>query len=157
MTSFNDMLVDRLNLLAFPEGTNIIVLPLNPELDILYNYINIFKNKYVDTKTHKYHLLTVYLIKSDTFYFDNKDITNRVEECIKNTWKQYNTFGNKMYYQRFTWGSESEYAVMEFEELDNVYVQDYEYPDDPLKDGTIEWYKLTEKKSINKFFGIRIR
>ena len=154
MTSYSDMLSDNLNVFTFPYGTDIVVLPLDPREEIIKEYILIYYRRFHSTQTHRYRIKKVYLVKYKTYYYDDLSIVKLIRNCIKNTWKQYNTEGNKMYAMETIYTKDSEVAIIEYEELDLIYEKPYKEPETMyVEDGTIMSYDLYYKESIELYFG----
>lgn len=148
---FNEVLVERLNKEYFPDNTDSVVLSLVPELDVVEPYIYTFRRYYADTDTHFYKVLRVYLVKSNTCFHDVKQILNKIDTCIKDAWKSYNTLGNKIHVQQLNWDKEIEIAIVEFEELDLIYNE--KSTDEIMLNGTLLEYDLYYKASTKKYMG----
>lgn len=151
---FNEILVERINRGKFPENTDSVVLRLEPELDILVDYVYTFRKRYEDTKTHIYNITDAYLIQCNTYYYDNRAVIDEMTTCINDSWKTYNTNGNQLFVQRYNWGKTSDFALLEFEELDVIYNKQNLQPiGENCKDGTIASYHLYYKPSTKIYFG----
>lgn len=150
---YNEILVNRINEESFPENTDSVILSLSPELDILSDYIQIFRREYKDSATKIYNIVRVYLVKVSTKYYDNRPIMLKMTSCINDAFKEYNTMGNMIYVQRFNWGTESDYYIIEHELLDIIYKETLTDEKDYATDGTLHSYILYYKESTDNYFG----
>lgn len=149
----NEILVDRINRGNFPENTDSVVLSLEPTLDVLVDYVYTFRKRYEDTKTHLYNIVRGYLIKCNTYFYDNIAIMEEMTICINDAWKVYNTMGNQLFVQRYNWGKTSDFALLEFEELDVIYNKEAVQTTAVTTDGTVASYHLYYKPSTKLYFG----
>lgn len=149
---FNELLVDKLNQGSFPENTHSSVLAVDQNADVAAGYITTFKKRFPDTDTKMYNILKVYLIMCNTLFFDNNIIIEEITRCINSTWKEYNTNGNKLFTQRYNWGKSSDFAMIEFEEIDIIYSKEAGNYDEV--DGTLISYHLYYKETTGEYKGI---
>lgn len=150
--SFNEILVTKLNQGSFPENTYSSVLVVDQNADIVEGYITTFKKRFPDTDTKMYNILKVYLIMCNTLFFDNNIIIEEITKCINSSWKEYNTNGNKLFTQRYNWGKSSDFAMIEFEEIDIIYNKEAGNYDEV--NGTLVSYHLYYKETTKVYKGI---
>lgn len=144
---FNEMLVNRINKESFPDDTNSVIIPCRPDSDITYNQVFFFKKDHIDTEDIKYNILKTYLIEATSNFFDNQIILDRLNTCIKDTWKVYNDMGNNMWATSTSFGNGISIVVIEYEQIKEIYKKD------DVEDTYLISYQLVYKEKIDKYLG----
>lgn len=147
---FNEVLVNRINKEDFPDNTNSIVIPLDPNSELAYNTIHFFKKDHRDEGDIRHNILKVYQLYLDTPLFDSSIILDRINICIKDAWKNYNDIGNNIWSPSYKMGSTLDIAIVEYEKLKMIYSQN-EVDDDYLRS-----YKLDYKETLKEYIGSAI-
>lgn len=144
---YNKILVNRINKESFPDNTNSIIIPCNPDSNIIDDYVFFFKKDHISTEDIRYNILKVYLIEITSNFFDSQIILDRLNTCIKDAWKSYNDMGNNMWSTSTPFGKNATAVVIEYELLKDIYKKDN------IEEGYMLNYNLVYKEATKKYIG----